>query len=86
MMGMVAGNSIVDILKDKGLLPERTQRVVIDIDVNEVVTIYYQTVPNGLNLDQLFDDGKFIEVLKAADKIGLEGSVDDIELMDKEMP
>ena len=85
-MGMVAGNSIVDILKDKGLLPERTQRVVIDIDVNEVVTIYYQTVPNGLNLDQLFDDGKFIEVLKAADKIGLEGSVDDIELMDKEMP
>lgn len=52
-------------LADAGLIPRATRRIVVDISMNDLVTVYYSTYPDSAFLDKLIEhltDAKFVEV------------------------
>jgi hypothetical protein len=66
----VTGYELGKRLVEMGLIPRKTRRIVIDINVQEVVKVYYSTLADQSLIDALLDhltEAKFIEVPEKPD-------------------
>lgn len=50
-----SGMQIATKLKEKGLIPDRVKRIVIDIQIDNCVTIYYETVASENQMDVVIE-------------------------------
>jgi len=70
-MAIGCESQIVKRLKEAGLLPEGTQRIVIDIPCSEPIKIYYQTIANDISMGEIFNDDLCIQELQRVQKAGV---------------